>query len=63
MINIPTAKPTQAQVITTVAGVALAVLGYFFPALIPTLAPLGKLLWTGGVFTAGTGAVQLTGKQ
>lgn len=62
MINIPTNRPTQTQVITTVAGVALAVLGYFFPALVPTLAPLGKLLWAGGWAAAGAGVVQIPGK-
>lgn len=62
MINIPTNKPTQAQVITTVAGVAVAVLGYFFPQLAPALAPLGKLLWAGGWGTAGAGLVQFPSK-
>ena len=63
MIHISTIKPTKTQVLTTLGGVGLAVLGYFFPALVPVLAPLGKLLWAGGLFTAGAGAVQLPGKQ
>lgn len=62
MIRIPTIKPSQTQFITTAAGVGIAVLGYFFPALIPALAPLGKLLWAGGFFTGGVGAVQLVQK-
>lgn len=62
MIRIPTIKPSQAQLLVTVAGAGIAVLGYFFPALIPALAPLGKLLWAGGFTTVGAGAVQIVQK-
>jgi hypothetical protein len=59
MIKIPTASPKQAQLLTTLAGAALAVLGYFFPSLLPAIAPVGKLLWASGLFTAGAGAIQV----
>lgn len=62
MVTIPTVKPTKAQLITTVAGAAVAVLGYFAPHIIPSLplvAQLGKLLWASGIFAAGAGAVQV----
>jgi hypothetical protein len=62
MIRIPTSSPKKTQLLTTLAGVAVAVLGYFFPALLPAIAPLGKLLWAGGMFTAGAGAVQVGNK-
>lgn len=62
MIRIPTSSPKQTQLLTTLAGVAVAVLGYFFPALLPAIAPLGKLLWASGMFTAGAGAVQVGSK-
>lgn len=59
MITVPVSRPTKSQLITTIAGAGLAALGYFFPALIPALAPLGKLLWATGLFTAGAGSVQV----
>jgi hypothetical protein len=62
MIRIPTKSPQRDQLLTTLAGAALAALGYFFPALTVTLAPLGKALWASGLFTAGAGAVQMVNK-
>jgi predicted acyltransferase len=59
MVTVPVVKPTRAQVVTTIVGVGVAVLGYFFPALVPVLAPLGKILWASGWATAGAGAVQI----
>lgn len=59
MITVPVAKTSKAELYTTIAGVGIAVLGYFFPALVPVLAPLGKLLWAGGWTTAGAGLVQI----
>ncbi len=63
MLKIPTNSPKKSQLVTTIVGVALAILGYYFPALIPAIAPLGKLLWAGGLFTAGAGAVQVVDRD
>ena len=56
MFTIP---KTKAEVVTTLVGVAIAALGYYFPALIPAIAGFGKVLWASGLFTAGAGAVQV----
>jgi hypothetical protein len=59
MVTVPVIKPSKAQLITVVAGAAMAALGYFFPQLLPAIGVLGKVLWPAGFFTGGVGAVQI----
>ena len=54
-----TLAKSKTEVLTVLAGAVVMTLGYFFPALLPALAPVGKLLWASGLFTAGAGAVQV----